>query len=99
MNKSLKRLQFVSLVEGISWLVLLFVAMPLKYLADMPMAVRITGSIHGALFMWFVLQWQSTRIALNWPAARSIRAFVSALLPFGPWLLRVEDEDAGAGKA
>ena len=91
-NRSIQRLRRVSLIEGVSWLLLLFVAMPLKYIADLPMAVKIGGWVHGVLFMWFVLQWQSTRLELDWPARRSIRSFVSALVPFGPWLMRIEDE-------
>ena len=46
----LKRLRLLSFTEGVSTLLLFGVAMPLKYLWDMPMAVRIVGMIHGALF-------------------------------------------------
>ena len=52
---ALRQLRLVALLEGASFLVLLFVAMPLKYLAGMPLAVRIAGSIHGALFIAFVV--------------------------------------------
>ena len=49
------RLRAIAYVEGWSYLVLLFVAMPLKYGADMPLAVRIVGSLHGFLFVWLAL--------------------------------------------
>ena len=50
-RSSIGRLRAVALAEGISFLVLLGVAMPLKYLADMPLAVRIAGWLHGLLFI------------------------------------------------
>jgi integral membrane protein len=89
-NEHLQRLRRVALIEGISWLVLLLIAMPLKYFAGQPMAVSVCGWIHGALFLWYIWQWQLTRLALDWPPMRSVRAFVSALLPGGFWVLPVE---------
>ena len=50
----LRQLRLVALLEGTSFVVLLFIAMPLKYLADLPLAVRIVGSVHGALFLMFL---------------------------------------------
>ena len=50
----LKALRVFSIVEGVSTLVLFFIAMPLKYAAGMPMAVTIVGSVHGALFTLLV---------------------------------------------
>src|SRR5690606_38959818 len=47
------RLRMVGMAEGLSYIALLGIAMPLKYMADMPIAVRIVGSIHGALFVLF----------------------------------------------
>lgn len=51
---TLRRLRIIAFLEGLSFLVLLFIAMPLKYLADMPLAVRIAGSVHGGLFLVFL---------------------------------------------
>jgi len=45
----------VALLEDLSYVVLLLVATPLKYLAAMPMMVRLVGSSHGALFIWLGL--------------------------------------------
>ena len=56
----LGRLRLLSIVEGISTLVLFFVAMPLKYAADMPLAVTIAGMIHGFLFMGVVGMFNET---------------------------------------
>ncbi len=90
------RLRAIAGIEGISYLVLFFVAMPLKYMADMPLAVRIAGSLHGILFVWgglLVLQGLRRRSkSLGWGA----KIFVAALLPFGTFFLdaglRADDE-------
>ncbi|HTO03360.1 MAG TPA: DUF3817 domain-containing protein, partial [Opitutus sp.] len=46
----LSRLRFIGWWEGVSFLVLLGIAMPLKYLAGEPAAVRVVGMAHGILF-------------------------------------------------
>jgi integral membrane protein len=51
----LVRFRVVSLLEGLSYVALMGIAMPLKYLAGNPGAVRIAGTIHGGLFVLFVL--------------------------------------------
>lgn len=73
----------VGIVEGISWLVLLFVAMPLKYGFGFPLAVRVVGSAHGALFVAFCAVLAFAHLRNGWPWLRSFRWFVAALLPFG----------------
>ncbi len=83
----MRALRQLSIVEGISTLVLFGVAMPLKYFAGMPLAVTVVGSIHGFLFvalvaMLFVAIWKvpiSPRLAAAGVAA--------AILPGGPFLL------------
>ncbi|HMW67287.1 MAG TPA: DUF3817 domain-containing protein, partial [Chitinophagaceae bacterium] len=49
MKKTYNRFRNIALAEGISFLALLLIAMPLKYFANLPMAVTIMGSIHGIL--------------------------------------------------
>jgi integral membrane protein len=82
----LGQLRLVAVLEGASFLVLLFVAMPLKYLAGLPLAVRIAGSIHGVLFIWFVVALYRAARALSWPRRRSMTAFVASILPFGTFV-------------
>jgi integral membrane protein len=83
---ALRQLRLVALLEGSSFLILLFVAMPLKYLAGMPLAVRVVGSIHGALFIAFVVALYRAARARDWPRRRSARAFVASILPFGTFV-------------
>jgi integral membrane protein len=92
------RLRAVGLLEGASFLVLLFIAMPLKYAAGMPMAVKLVGWAHGVLFMSYLLVLGHTASALRWPLMRVGGALIAALLPFGPFVLdtRLRREMDGA---
>lgn len=83
-------------IEGWSYILLLFVAMPLKYWADMPEAVRIVGMAHGVLFVGYMaaLGLAAERGGLS--SGRVFWAVVVSLLPFGtffhdPWLKRDQD--------
>jgi len=77
----------VAIAEGISFLVLLGIAMPLKYWADMPLVVKVVGYIHGFLFIGFVILAWETRNRLNKSFGWFIMAFVASLLPFGTFVL------------
>jgi integral membrane protein len=70
----------------IPFLILLFIAMPLKYLAGLPLAVRVVGSIHGALFLLFLAVLYRAARARTWPRRRSITALVASILPFGTFV-------------
>ena len=80
-------LRGTALVEGVSFLILLGIAMPLKYFAGLPGAVKVVGWIHGILFVLFCAALLWTMIAARWPLARGALVFVGALLPFGPFLI------------
>jgi integral membrane protein len=83
---ALRQLRLVALLEGWSFLVLLFIAMPLKYLAGLPLAVRIAGSVHGALFLIFIAALYRAAHTRNWPIRRSLAAFVASIVPFGTFV-------------
>ncbi len=76
-------LRIAGIIEGISWLLLLFVAMPLKYGLGRPQAVQVVGMIHGILFITFVLLLGACHFSRRWPILRSALFFVAALVPFG----------------
>jgi len=79
--------RIVALAEGISFLLLLGVAMPLKYLANMPAAVRIAGMLHGVLFVAFVILAWETMNKLNKKYSWFFIAFLASILPFGTFVL------------
>jgi integral membrane protein len=83
---ALRHLRLVALLEGTSFLVLLFIAMPLKYLAGLPLAVRIVGSVHGGLFLIFLAVLFRAGRERGWPPGRWLIAFVSSVVPFGTFL-------------
>ena len=73
--------------EGISFLVLLGIAMPLKYFADMPLAVRIVGSVHGALFVAFIILAWEVKGTYDKKLGWMLKAFISSIIPFGTFVL------------
>jgi integral membrane protein len=82
----LGRFRFVGILEGVSFLLLLFVAMPLKYFADMPEPVAIVGGIHGFLFALYLAAAVYMVFAAGWRLPRLLGAVVAAVLPFGPFV-------------
>jgi integral membrane protein len=86
MKSSTWWLRLIGTAEGISLLVLLCIAMPLKYLAGIPEAVKYTGWIHGLLFISFVIAVLYVYHQKNWPFTRVIIAFIAAFLPFGTFV-------------
>jgi len=93
-HRAIARLRTIGLLEGVSYLVLLGVAMPLKYMAGMPMAVRVTGLAHGVLFMAFVALVIQVATMAQWPWRRVAYALVASIVPFGTFVLdrRLRDE-------
>lgn len=83
MTRSLAILRLLCIVEGVSLLLLLGVAMPLKYLAGQPLAVRYVGMAHGLLWLALVVVLVIVAWRLRWSPARALAVFISSLLPFG----------------
>jgi integral membrane protein len=81
------RLRAIAWLEGWSYLLLLFAAMPLKYLAGEPGPVRVVGAIHGGLFLLFCAALFQSMLIAQWPLARSALIFWSALVPFGTFAI------------
>tara|TARA_B100001964_G_scaffold224715_1_gene271812 strand:+ start:82 stop:381 length:300 start_codon:yes stop_codon:yes gene_type:complete len=89
LSSVLGRLRLVALIEGIAYLVLLGIAMPLKYLYAMPLAVRVVGITHGLLFIVLVTLLLRAHEHHRWTTSFSIRVFVASLIPFGAfWMDR-----------
>lgn len=80
---TVRKLRLAGIWEGISYLLLLFVAMPLKYGFDMPLAVRLVGSLHGLLFLWFCAMLFRAVLERSWRPATWVPVFLAALLPLG----------------
>lgn len=88
MNTSLlQQFRTIAFWEGISFLVLMFIAMPLKYGAGWPLAVKYTGWIHGILFVAYGIWLLRVKEAYNWNIKRQALAMIAALLPFGTFIM------------
>src|SRR5688572_5930882 len=86
-NTAIGRLRMAGISEGISFLILLFIAMPLKYFAGWPDGVKYVGWIHGLLFIFYVFALISISISAGWSFKRVAIAFIASLLPFGTFIL------------
>ena len=80
---TLGQLRMVGILDGLSLVILLFITMPLKYWMDIPMAVTIAGSVHGFIFVSYVLVILYAQIRLKWNIIWSILALAVAFIPFG----------------
>lgn len=100
---SIKNLRLIGLAEGISFLVLLLIAMPLKYYMNMPLAVKYTGWIHGILFMAYIVAVFMAIKPMRWNWFSVLVALTASLLPMGPFLLdkglKKRQEELSAAKA
>lgn len=80
----------IAIAEGISFIILLFAAMPLKYFAGIPLAVTIVGAIHGVLFIAFIILAREVKVDFKKDLRWFIRAFIASLLPFGTLIMDKE---------
>lgn len=85
----------IALAEGISFLVLLFIAVPLKYLAHLPQMVKIVGWMHGVLFMAFLALAYEVKSLLHKNTGWMLKALVASILPAGTFVLEKQMQKAG----
>ena len=79
--------RMIALAEGISFLTLLCIAMPMKYFMGMPEVVRVVGAIHGGLFVLYVGLLAVIHVRQRWSFMFSLCAFVASIIPFGTFVL------------
>lgn len=86
MKKTFSWFRKVAFAEGISFIVLLFVAMPLKYLAHIPIAVTICGGLHGILFVAFIILAREVKSEYKKDFRWLGMAFLASIIPFGTFV-------------
>jgi integral membrane protein len=94
-NTTLHFFRKVALAEGISFLVLLLIAMPLKYLAGLPQLVTVVGWAHGVLFVAFLALAVEVKGILDKNFSWLIKAFLASVLPVGTFVLERNMQKAG----
>jgi integral membrane protein len=83
-NTSVGRLRLLGLLEGLSLIILVFIAVPVKYLGQNPGLVKAIGPIHGVLFLLFVINAISVSISEKWKFSETTwKVLISCLIPFG----------------
>ncbi|MRG48010.1 DUF3817 domain-containing protein [Chitinophaga sp. SYP-B3965] len=88
MRTNIGRLRIIGFLEGISLLLLLFVAMPMKYIFHYPEATRIMGTIHGALFLLFIFNTLSVGVEQRWKFRTTTwKVLLACIIPFGTFYI------------
>ena len=90
LEATISRLRLISLIEGASYLLLIFVGMPLKYVMQMPMPNKFLGMGHGILTVLFIVilvqVWSHKKISTS----LAIQTFVASLIPFGAFYIELK---------
>ncbi|MFT2009493.1 DUF3817 domain-containing protein [Pontibacter sp. 13R65] len=100
-NTVIGRLRAIGILEGISFLLLLGIAMPLKYMAGIPEAVKFVGWAHGVLFVLYIGAVAQAAMDHNWSLKKIAISLFASLLPFGPFLIdgKLKKEEDAARNA
>lgn len=86
---AIKLFTTIAIAEGVSYLLLLLIAMPLKYFFDLPLMVKYAGWAHGVLFMAYSVSLLTCWIQHRWPFSQVAFFFFASLMPFLPfWVER-----------
>ena len=85
MTMDIKALRLVGFLEGLSFLLLVFIAMPMKYIWDQPLLVKYVGMGHGVLFIVFLLVLFAVCERQKWSLKMFLLGFMASILPFGPF--------------
>lgn len=84
MNITLKTFRVISLLEALSFVILLLVAMPIKYILGNPELVRIVGMAHGILFVLYIIGALLFKKKLNWSNQILVVVILCSIIPLGP---------------
>ncbi len=86
MTMNIQTLRIVGTLEGLSFLLLLFIAMPLKYMMGNPILVKYVGMGHGVLFVAFLVVLFIVCEKQKWSLSVFLMGLVASILPFGPFV-------------
>lgn len=79
----LERFRLIAFLEGLSFLLLLGIAMPLKYMWGQPWLVENIGMIHGLLFILYIFMTIQLKFELDWSWRKTLLAMLASIVPFG----------------
>ena len=87
MKTPISRFRLVGFYEGLSFLLLLGIAMPVKYILGYPALVKYVGWAHGVLFILYMYALLQVALTHRWSVGKVAVGFIASLLPFGPFIL------------
>ena len=87
LSTNIGRLRIIGFLEGISLLVLLFIAVPIKYIGHDPSIVKAIGPIHGALFLLFIVNTISVGVEQKWQFKTTGKVLLACIIPFGTFYI------------
>ncbi|MBK5283818.1 MAG: DUF3817 domain-containing protein [Bacteroidia bacterium] len=90
LNSNLKYLRVLAYLEGISFILLLGVGMPLKYFHEMPKPNLVIGMAHGILFIAYCVYVMIVKSEQNWKRSKTFWAVLAAFLPFGTFVADIK---------
>lgn len=79
----MKLFRFIAFLEGLSYLLLLFVATPVKYILDDPTYVKLLGMPHGVLFMAYIVFSVFMSFKQKWSIKVLLVVLLASIIPFG----------------
>lgn len=83
LQTKLGRFRILAFLEGVSFLTILFVTMPLKYFYQNPQPNKVVGLIHGLLFLLYLVELFQVKVELNWKFKKTFLAALASVIPFG----------------
>lgn len=83
----LNTFRIIALLEGVSYILLLFIATPIKYLADDPQYVKLLGMPHGLLFVAYIAMAILIKNDLKWTNKELGIVLLAAIIPFGTFYI------------
>lgn len=85
-DTSLRSFRWLAFAEGVSFLLILFVTMPLKYLSEMGGPNKIVGIIHGFLFIGYCLYALQLKWSRGWSITKLLLLWLASIVPFGTFI-------------
>lgn len=88
LTSKLGRLRIIGFLEGVSLLILIFIATPMKYYFHNPVGSRVMGPVHGGLFLLFVINTLGVGVERNWKFSRiTWKVLLACMVPFGTFYI------------
>ncbi|WKN42862.1 DUF3817 domain-containing protein [Tunicatimonas pelagia] len=88
LNSNIGRLRLLAILEGLTLLILVFIAVPLRRIFDYPMVSQVVGPIHGVLFLLFVFNTLSVGVEQGWKFSQTTwKVLLACFVPFGTFYI------------